>query len=140
MNINTKISLSLYRLSRQECHLSSSNRGLSGGLAKLSDWVYYERTSYAVNCTIDDQNFECPSGKCISLMKVCDKHDDCGDLSDEIDCESKLHFQIRLAGSENNYEGRIEVKGKFKLFASLIIKTNVHVIWINSLRYLGSSL
>ena len=61
-------------------------------------------------------------------MKVCDKHDDCGDLSDEIDCESKLDFQIRLAGSENNYEGRIEVKGKFKLFASLIKKTNVHVI------------
>ena len=51
-------------------------------------------------------------------MKICDNYNDCDDQSDEEDCESKLNFQIRLAGSDNDYEGRVEVQGNydFKMF------------------------
>lgn len=94
----------------EECHLSSSTKG-SGRLAEITGWSYFDRKT--VNCRNDDgQSFKCPNGTCISLMKICDNHNDCGDHSDEEDCESKLDFQIRLAGSENENEGRVEVKGK----------------------------
>ena len=94
-----------------ECHLSSSTR-VSGSLASIPGWSYFDRNT--VNCSKDGPYFKCPNETCISLMKICDNHNDCDDHSDERDCESKLDFQIRLAGSENKYEGRIEVKGKME--------------------------
>ena len=93
---------------------------MSGSLAEIRGWSYFDRKT--VNCS-NGQSFKCPNGECISLMKICDKHNDCGDefSSDEEDCESKLDFQIRLTGSENDYEGRVEVKGDIKLDIFIIM-------------------
>lgn len=33
-----------------------------------------------------DEEFRCPSGKCISNAYVCDGEDDCGELEDEVNC------------------------------------------------------
>jgi hypothetical protein len=43
---------------------------------------------------------------------VCDGTNDCGDRTDEKNCSANaLNFEIRLAGSENVHEGRVEVRG-----------------------------
>ena len=41
--------------------------------------------SIAVGCT--DIEFTCPNEQCIPIRWVCDDDNDCGDFSDEANCE-----------------------------------------------------
>ena len=44
---------------------------------------------YAANHTCASHDFSCANGRvCIDREWVCDKVDDCGDMSDEVNCSS----------------------------------------------------
>ncbi|XP_045212294.2 uncharacterized protein LOC123563518 [Mercenaria mercenaria] len=57
--------------------------------------------------------FTCDNGRCIDHTLVCNQHDDCNDLSDELldteECRSKDNVEVRLVGEEEQ-AGRVEVK------------------------------
>ena len=51
---------------------------------------------YIGNHTCASHDFSCASGKlCIDREWVCDKDDDCGDMSDEVNCPSG-EYQIKV--------------------------------------------
>lgn len=41
-----------------------------------------------------DGEFHCNTGRCLSPARVCDGYDDCGDLSDELNCGKTTHTHI----------------------------------------------
>ncbi|KAK9881868.1 hypothetical protein WA026_018067 [Henosepilachna vigintioctopunctata] len=43
-------------------------------------------------------SFHCSNGKCVNEKFRCDKQNDCGDSSDEIDCESNCNFYFASSG------------------------------------------
>lgn len=43
-------------------------------------------------------SFHCSNGKCINAAFKCDKQDDCGDLSDELDCPANCQFYMASSG------------------------------------------
>lgn len=95
------------------CLLSDSNIGMTGALKPNKEFDYYEMRERSVNC---DGMFVCENQKCINQSKVCDGKNNCNDRSDEKICTvENLDYAIRLAGSNNSHEGRIEVKGKYEL-------------------------
>uniref|UniRef100_A0A8C0IDW7 Complement factor I n=1 Tax=Bubo bubo TaxID=30461 RepID=A0A8C0IDW7_BUBBB len=58
-------------------------RGLETSLAEYLSTL----TSFSSCCTAcSDGEFQCVNKKCISLNKICDGINDCGDLSDELCC------------------------------------------------------
>ncbi|KAF7990581.1 hypothetical protein HCN44_000386 [Aphidius gifuensis] len=90
------------------CLLSSDNLGTTGALKADADYTYFEMSSRAINC---DRKFICDNKKCINQTEVCDGKNNCGDRSDENICTAEnLDYGIRLGGSDNKYEGRVEVK------------------------------
>ena len=38
----------------------------------------------------EDDIFKCDNGRCVNYMQLCNRIDDCGDLSDEIDCPQQI--------------------------------------------------
>ncbi|XP_076766671.1 uncharacterized protein LOC143433270 [Xylocopa sonorina] len=90
------------------CLLSDSNVGMTGSLKPNKQFDYYEMKEMSINC---DGMFVCENQKCINQTQVCNGKNDCNDRSDEKICTAKnLDYDIRLAGSDNKHEGRIEVK------------------------------
>lgn len=98
--------------------LSDSNIGLTGALKLDKQFDYYEMRERSLNC---GNMYICNNHKCINQTQVCDGKNNCGDRSDESICTAdNLDYDIRLAGANNNYEGRIEVKSKLKVLVQLI--------------------
>ncbi|XP_012249478.1 uncharacterized protein LOC100742970 isoform X2 [Bombus impatiens] len=90
------------------CLLSDSNVGMTGSLQPNKEYDYYEMKDRSIDC---NGMFVCENRKCINKTQVCNGKNDCNDRSDERICTvENLDYQIRLAGSENDYEGRVEVK------------------------------
>ncbi|XP_076379231.1 uncharacterized protein LOC143259719 isoform X2 [Megalopta genalis] len=90
------------------CLLSSSNIGMTGSLKSNREFDYYEMRDRSLNC---DNMFVCENRKCINQTEVCNGKNDCNDRSDESICTiENLDYDIRLAGSDNAHEGRVEVK------------------------------
>ncbi|XP_029676576.1 uncharacterized protein LOC115243589, partial [Formica exsecta] len=90
------------------CLLSNSNIGLTGALKPDKQFDYYEMRERSMNC---NDMYICNNHKCINQTQVCDGKNDCDDRSDENICTAEnLDYDIRLAGANNSYEGRIEVK------------------------------
>lgn len=88
--------------------LSDNNVGSSGALKPNIEFDYYELNALTIDCT---GMFSCENKKCINQTQVCDGKNDCNDRSDENICTvENLDYSIRLAGSDNIHEGRIEVK------------------------------
>ncbi|XP_031365820.1 uncharacterized protein LOC102678715 isoform X3 [Apis dorsata] len=90
------------------CLLSDSNIGMTGKLKPSTEFDYYEMKDRSMNC---DGMFVCENQKCINQSQVCNGKNDCHDRSDESICTvQNLDYEIRLAGSDYDNEGRIEVK------------------------------
>ena len=94
------------------CLLSDSNIGLSGQVINQKNWAYYEVIKESVQCKLEDGFYGCLNGKCINISNVCDGKNHCGDGSDENNCE-KLGYGIRLAGSNEKFKGRVEIRSKY---------------------------
>ncbi|CAL7933954.1 unnamed protein product [Xylocopa violacea] len=90
------------------CLLSDSNLGMTGSLKPNKQYDYYEMKERSIDC---DGMFVCENKKCVNQSQVCNGKNDCNDRSDEKMCTAEnLDYDIRLAGSDNKHEGRIEVK------------------------------
>ncbi|XP_053597438.1 uncharacterized protein LOC103578371 isoform X2 [Microplitis demolitor] len=97
-----------HKINENLCLLSDSNIGATGALEAVTGFDYYEMIDLSVDCT---GMFVCNNKKCINQTQVCDGKNDCNDRSDESTCKpEKLDYGIRLSGSENEHEGRVEVK------------------------------
>jgi len=43
-------------------------------------------------------SFHCSNGRCINAAFKCDKQDDCGDYSDELDCPANCQYYMASSG------------------------------------------
>lgn len=66
------------------------------------------------NCQLDE--FECKNQKCISDKWVCDKHDDCGDKSDEEPqlCDQTALNRSKLISERQNQQIQIPCEDGFR--------------------------
>ncbi|KAL8565021.1 hypothetical protein ACOMHN_003397 [Nucella lapillus] len=96
----------IYNEDERQCQLLDADDKTPVHLLPSEDHSYFILNSEAVNCT---GKFRCQNDRCIQAEKVCNGRDDCGDLSDELNCATQAPpMKVRLAGGGEN-EGRVEV-------------------------------
>lgn len=62
-------------------------------------------------------SFHCSNGRCINSAFKCDKQNDCGDWSDELDCSSNCHYYMANSGDvveSPNYPHKYEALSNCK--------------------------
>lgn len=62
-------------------------------------------------------SFHCSNGRCINSVFKCDKQNDCGDWSDELDCSSNCHYYMANSGDvveSPNYPHKYEALSNCK--------------------------
>ncbi|XP_035669536.1 atrial natriuretic peptide-converting enzyme-like isoform X2 [Branchiostoma floridae] len=105
-----------YNKQKRECDLTHKNQLTTGGLLSglgYENVDHYERVDQSTqDCSeLPGGPFtQCPNGKCIPEAFQCDGDNDCGDFSDEENCENAAPFEVRLRGGEREGQGRVEVK------------------------------
>ncbi|CAH1247164.1 PLAT [Branchiostoma lanceolatum] len=105
-----------YNKRKRECDLTHKNQLTTGGLLSglgYENVDHYERVDQSTqDCSeLPGGPFtQCPNGKCIPESFQCDGDNDCGDFSDEENCENAEPFEVRLRGGEREGQGRVEVK------------------------------
>ncbi|XP_019639399.1 PREDICTED: uncharacterized protein LOC109481308 [Branchiostoma belcheri] len=105
-----------YNKQKRECDLTHKNQLTTGGLLSglgYENVDHYERVDQSTqDCSeLPGGPFtQCPNGKCIPESFQCDGDNDCGDFSDEENCENAAPFEVRLRGGEREGQGRVEVK------------------------------
>ncbi|CAG0882026.1 unnamed protein product [Cyprideis torosa] len=95
-----------YKPSDRVCVLSDQNEGTSGAVVEDQRFFFYERKEFVIDCR---KGFVCSNKKCIKKDEVCNGKQDCGDESDEVDCEIP-EVEVRLVGGMKPSEGTIEIK------------------------------
>lgn len=104
--------IAFFRKIDKTCFLSNMNVGLTGALRQYYPYDYYELKTASVDCSV---MFTCNNNKCITNHQLCDGFSDCADREDEKNCKAEdFGYSIRLAGTNKNNEGRVEVTGKIK--------------------------
>ncbi|XP_057664707.1 uncharacterized protein LOC130899046 [Diorhabda carinulata] len=99
-----------YRRPDRTCFLSDQNIGMSGALQAHHSSDYYELSAGSIDCSDTTKYFECNNKKCLVKDHLCDGYTDCEDREDEKYCGAdKFGYTIRLAGSGEKNEGRVEV-------------------------------
>ncbi|KAG5876780.1 hypothetical protein JTB14_038406 [Gonioctena quinquepunctata] len=100
-----------YRKMDRTCFLSDQNVGLTGALRRYFPMDYYELITGTVDCSDRSKYFECSNKKCLLKEQLCDGSDNCGNRQDEKNCKPEdLGYSIKLSGSKDRNEGRVEVK------------------------------
>lgn len=62
-------------------------------------------------------SFHCSNGRCVNSAFKCDKQNDCGDWSDELDCSSNCHYYMANSGDvveSPNYPHKYEALSNCK--------------------------
>lgn len=112
-----------YRADGNVCLLSDNNVGLTGALQPSEEYDYYEMNERSIDCS---DMFMCENQKCINKSLVCDGKNNCGDRTDEICDLENLGYEIRLGGSNNTEEGRLEVKGIIAILKPLRLSSIIN--------------
>lgn len=55
-------------------------------------------TIRAIVFLLTSGSFHCSNGKCVNAAFKCDKQDDCGDYSDELDCPANCQYYMASSG------------------------------------------
>ena len=56
----------------------------------ITSKTFNVRSTESTLSTYEDNIFRCDNGRCINYKRLCNRIDDCGDLSDEFDCPNQM--------------------------------------------------
>ncbi|XP_066954752.1 uncharacterized protein [Macrobrachium rosenbergii] len=90
----------------KKCTLTATDVA-SSGLLSSSQNVFYELRSRRSSCGI---RFKCNNERCIDRSNVCNGNNDCGDNSDEGQCQMSLKYETKLVGGSGSHEGNVQIK------------------------------
>ncbi|XP_078660008.1 scavenger receptor cysteine-rich domain-containing protein DMBT1-like [Branchiostoma floridae x Branchiostoma belcheri] len=104
-----------YHRASRSCDLVSKPVQVVGGLVSSGkpSVDHYERIHQPdMDCEKlpNGPYHRCPQGRCIHQLSLCNNVNDCGDFSDEENCDSDVPFEVRVRGGETEGQGRVEVK------------------------------
>ncbi|KAK7071589.1 Neurotrypsin [Halocaridina rubra] len=89
----------------KRCSLTSTDVA-SSGLVTSTQEGFYELRSRRTAC---GAKFKCDNERCVDRSKSCNGDDDCGDRSDEAQCQVPLKYETKLTGGSGNHEGNVQI-------------------------------